>query len=184
MEKNKSDAVIQMSLFDVDNSAIERKTTANYYNKLPAQLNPEDYEKFDSYKLETYIDDVTADGLEKTWDKLCAYVLEKGEGKFLNISNFGEMYEIGLAIQDKIQKKKSGQYYTPDDVALVMSGWLEQCDGENVCDVACGTGCMFVQSVEFTNNRGGQRGNDLKISMKKLLMNYKRNEGRIRWIGY
>lgn len=144
MEKNKSDAVIQMSLFDVDNSAIERKTTANYYNKLPAQLNPEDYEKFDSYKLETYIDDVTADGLEKTWDKLCAYVLEKGEGKFLNISNFGEMYEIGLAIQDKIQKKKSGQYYTPDDVALVMRvGWNSVMERMYVMLLAELVACLF-----------------------------------------
>jgi len=39
----------------------------------------------------------------------------------LDIENFTELYEIGLAVEDKTSKKKNGQYYTPDDVAYVMA---------------------------------------------------------------
>ncbi|WP_162262993.1 N-6 DNA methylase [Lactobacillus crispatus] len=41
--------------------------------------------------------------------------------EFLNVSNFSEMYEIGLEVENKIQKKQSGQYYTPNDVAKTMA---------------------------------------------------------------
>lgn len=122
---------------------------ADYYGKPAAALSAPDYKKYAHYELNDYIDDVKKDGLEVTWDKLCAFVLEKGEGSFLNTSNFGEMYEIGLAIRDKLQKKKSGQYYTPDDVASVMSGWLEQCQGEKICDVACGTGKLILAYLDM-----------------------------------
>ena len=68
---------------------------------------------------------------------------------FLNVKNFGEMYEIGLAVQDKIQKKNNGQYYTPEDVALIMSQWFDSLDGENICDVACGTGKLILTYLDF-----------------------------------
>lgn len=70
-----------------------------------------DFEKYKSYDLEKYINDIENFGLKKTWFDICKYVLARGENAdFLNIKNFGEMYEIGLAIQDKIQKKNNGQY--------------------------------------------------------------------------
>ena len=85
---------------------------------------------YDSYldAFKQYVFDVKNIGLEKTWDDICQYVVDNSKNlpSFLNIDNFGELYEIGLEIQDKISKKNSGQYYTPDDVALVMSKWLEK----------------------------------------------------------
>ena len=106
--------------------------------------------KFQNYKLDDYIKDVEVNGLEYTWSYICEYVLTYGENTdFLNVKNFGEMYEIGLAIQDKIQKKNNGQYYTPEDVALVMSQWFDSLDGENVCDVACGTGKLILTYLDF-----------------------------------
>ena len=77
----------------------------------------------------------------------------KFKNELINISNFGEMYEIGLATEDKIKKKKSGQYYTPDDVAMVMSQWLDNCDGDNVCDVACGTGKLILTYLDYIGKR-------------------------------
>lgn len=106
--------------------------------------------KFNSYNLEKYIKDIEKNGLSNTWVYICDYVLTYGENtNFLNVKNFGEMYEIGLAIQDKIQKKNNGQYFTPDDVASVMSEWLDGLDGENICDVACGTGKLILTYLEF-----------------------------------
>src|SRR5574344_76483 len=107
--------------------------------------------KFDNYNLEEYNKDVENYGLESTWNSICQFIIGCNGicPEFLSISNFGELYEIGLAIQDKESKKKSGQYYTPDDVALVMSEWLAKEDGYNVCDVACGTGNLILTYLDF-----------------------------------
>ena len=59
------------------------------------------------------------------------------------------MYEIGLAIQDKKQKKENGQYYTPDDVAFVMSEWFDSLEGKNLCDVGCGTGKLILTYLDY-----------------------------------
>ena len=106
--------------------------------------------KFKSYNLQNYVSDIENRGIKYTWTHICEYVLTFGENEdFLNIKNFGEMYEIALAIQDKIQKKKNGQYYTPEDVALLMSEWFDSLDGENICDVACGTGKLILTFLDF-----------------------------------
>ena len=105
---------------------------------------------FYNYNLESYIKDIENKGLKETWNNICKYVLESNDiSGFLNIDNFGELYEIGLAIEDKILKKKSGQYYTPDDVANVMANWLLECDEKIVCDVACGTGKLILTYLKL-----------------------------------
>ena len=102
-------------------------------------------ERFDNYCIDDYIFDVENSGLKKTWDCICDYVIKYGQNrKLLNIDNFGEIYELGLAHVDKNKKKNSGQYFTPDDVAIVMSEWFKNTNGFNVCDVACGTGKLIL----------------------------------------
>ena len=97
-----------------------------------------------------YISDVEHNGL-RTWDYICQFVIENIDSvpSFLDIKNFGELYEIGLAVRDKVTKKKSGQYYTPDDVATVMAEWLCECQGNAVCDVACGTGKLILTYLDM-----------------------------------
>ena len=114
--------------------------------------------KFQTYSLEGYIKDIENDGLAHTWAYICEYVLTYGENaSFLRVQDFGEMYEIGLAIQDKIQKKSNGQYYTPEDVASVMSEWFDGLDGENICDVACGTGKLILTYLDFIGKERATR---------------------------
>lgn len=136
----------QNTLFDdIDNEEKQPQKKEIILN-----LTDEVISKFKDYKLENYISDIENEGLDYTWSYICEYVLEFGENEdFLNIKNFGEMYEIGLAIQDKIQKKNNGQYYTPEDVALIMSEWFDGLEGENICDVACGTGKLILTYLDF-----------------------------------
>ena len=107
--------------------------------------------KLSNYKLDDYIFDVEKNGLENTWKKICKFEIEQNNKtpEFLKVKNFGELYEIGLAIKDKNSKKKSGQYFTPDDVASVMSEWFLRCEGNAVCDVACGTGKLILTYLEL-----------------------------------
>ena len=111
-------------------------------------ITKEIYDKLNNYNINLYKKDVKDLGLEKTWNYLCEFIIKYGENEFININQFSNLYEIGLAIDDKLQKKKHGQYYTPDDVALVMSKWLIECEGENICDVGCGTGNLILTYLD------------------------------------
>lgn len=50
---------------------------------------------------------------------------------------------MGLAADNKIEKKNAGKYYTPDDVATVMAQYLIELPGDNICDLCCGTGNLI-----------------------------------------
>ena len=100
--------------------------------------------------IEKYISDIDTKGLQNTWDDICECVLNNGTSSgLLDIKNFGEMYEIGLARLNKSMKKNNGQYYTPNDVALIMGEWLSKSEGENICDVACGTGKLILAYLDY-----------------------------------
>ena len=90
----------QLSLFS------EKKNSKKTDSVLIFELSNEIIEKLDNYSIEQYIKDVEKNGLGKTWDNICSYILQFGEKQdLIKISNFGEMYEIGLATEDKIKKK-------------------------------------------------------------------------------
>ncbi|HBJ77189.1 MAG TPA: N-6 DNA methylase [Porphyromonadaceae bacterium] len=65
----------------------------------------------------------------------------------------GKRYEIYLSEQNKQNKKEQGQYYTPKDVAFVMSKWFHQLKGENICDVGCGTGNLILTYLDFIGEK-------------------------------
>ncbi len=138
----------QLSIFD-DVPTADRQHQ-NKDNGIIVSLTNKMIFKLRNYSLENYKKDIETYGLENTWTYICEYILTYGENTdFLTIRNFGEIYEIGLAIQDKQQKKVNGQYYTPDDVAIVMSEWFDTLEGENLCDVGCGTGKLILTYLDY-----------------------------------
>lgn len=102
------------------------------------------------YLMKNYIMDIDKKGLKKTWHSILTKTLANNfETDLFTLDNFGELYEIGLEHENKISKKEMGKYYTPKDVALLMSNWLEPLEGENVCDVGCGTGNLILTYLEL-----------------------------------
>lgn len=96
------------------------------------------------YGASDYRAEVLKDGIARTWERICKWLLNRGETAFLKIGALGELYEEGLAIQDKSNKKASGQYYTPEDVSLVMAKWFLDVPGDGICDVGCGVGNLIL----------------------------------------
>lgn len=139
----------QLDLFSSINDNPTEVTNKELYSEDSIILTKELISKLNNYKMDDYIRDVETIGLKKTWDYICKYIIEVNKNPFLDINNHCELYEAGLAVKDKLLKKKSGQYYTPDDVARVMSEWLYQCDGDAVCDVACGTGKLILTYLDL-----------------------------------
>lgn len=128
----------QMSLFDMFNideheDFLQNSLEGNCLNILDINI-----QKYSIYNLSLYEEDVIKKGLKETWEEINYYVLNHNiTNEFLDLNNLAELYEIGLALQDKQAKKDSGQYYTPDDVASVIAHWFDKQKGSNVCDVAC-----------------------------------------------
>ena len=112
--------------------------------------------KYQKYNLEIYKQDVINLGLKETWANLNYYILNyniDNQNKFLNIANLAKLYELGLALENKENKKDNGQYYTPDDVATVMANWFKDLKGENVCDVGCGTGKLILTYLDIIGKK-------------------------------
>ncbi|MBR6127379.1 N-6 DNA methylase [bacterium] len=143
----------QIKLLDVMKPLDFDKITSNKaYNTDPVILTTDVKTRLSDYSLEEYIKDVEQQGLQTVWDNICQYVTDNCQDlpELLAVDNFGELYEIGLALQDKQLKKNSGQYYTPNDVTTLMCKWLLECkDGKNVCDVACGTGKLILTYLDL-----------------------------------
>lgn len=105
--------------------------------------------KYNNYDLNNYIKDIDCYGLKKTWHNILTKTLSKKLiSKEFIVDNFGELYEIGLEHENKINKKEMGKYYTPKDVAKIMSNWLLPLPGENVCDVGCGVGNLIISYLD------------------------------------
>lgn len=103
------------------------------------------------YDEAKYISDVENFGLMNTWDCICKFVIKYRDSvpEFLDVDNYSQLYELGLSVQNKKLKKKSGQYSTPYDVASILSQWLLKCKGENVCDVGVGTGNLIFSYLDL-----------------------------------
>lgn len=142
----------QLNFFDLFNidqqeSIVKASTVSVDNHKCCLNI---DLNRYNNYDLTMYQDDVNQSGIKQTWQNIIHYVLNnETKNKFLHWNNFAELYEIGLALQDKQAKKESGQYYTPDDVALVMSNWFNSQVGDNICDVACGTGKLILTYLDL-----------------------------------
>ena len=102
-----------------------------------------------NYTVEKYKREIDEKGLRTVWEDILGYALEHDtRGQLLDVANFGELYEIGLAHVDKSAKKKLGVYYTPKDVADVLSAYLKDLKGDVICDVCCGTGNLILSYLD------------------------------------
>lgn len=121
-----------------------------HFEGIPFNFTTTDKQRLDNYSIEDYCNDVELYGLDNTWNKINYYTLHyNSDCPILNVNNFFDLYEKGLALTNKQQKKDSGQYYTPDDVALVMSSWFNELESENICDVGCGTGKLMLSYLDL-----------------------------------
>ena len=115
-------------------------------------FNLKNIEKIDlqDYKLDKYLVDISKYGLNIVWKNIINFnLINKEIPNILNVDNFSELYEIGLSHINKEEKKEMGKYYTPNDVSFLMSQWLKDLKGDNVCDVACGSGRLILSYLDL-----------------------------------
>lgn len=161
---------LQIGIFDIFdfNESIKEISKNSVFKKTDVSFLVGDFTKYNEYNLESYKRDIVKYGLRDTWKSLNQYLLNcDNKNVFLSIENLAELYEIGLALQDKQLKKESGQYYTPDDVSLVMAEWFNKSEGINICDVACGTGKLILTYLDLIG-----KNNAVKLISEERLYLY------------
>lgn len=104
----------------------------------------------ETFTLEQYYLSLDKFGLSKTWSKILKMISGKkisvlASNNLLNFDNLGELYEIGLAHTNKIDKKDLGKYFTPKDVSSLMAELLLENKIKKIADVACGTGNLIIE---------------------------------------
>lgn len=135
---------------DIRNKYLDRSDLVFWDDFEENELTDINIDKFGEYDLLHYLNDIESNGLVKTWQDICNYIINFPlcKNNFLQIDNYASLYEIGLAEENKFYKKNQGQYYTPDDVAHLMAKWAVHYDGYNICDVACGTGNLIFAYLD------------------------------------
>jgi type I restriction enzyme M protein len=83
-------------------------------------------------------------------------VTKSEEGRSEDV--LGRVYEFFL---NRFGTNEGGQYYTPQQIVRLLVEMLEPYRGR-VYDPCCGSGGMFVQSVDFVNRHGGRLG-DVRV---------------------
>ncbi len=128
---------------EIKNNSYKNLCLINFFN---------DENKLGSFNYEVYKELLQEYGLEITWniiiEMISSCTVDDLSATFLRFDDLGELYEIGLALTNKISKKEMGKYYTPNDVAKIMSELLLENDNiSELVDVASGTGNLVLEVI-------------------------------------
>lgn len=95
-----------------------------------------------------------------------------GQGK-QQADVLGRVYEYFITNFADTEGKRAGEFFTPRSVVQTLVAMLEPEDGAKIFDPACGSGGMFIQSAEFTDDREslsfyGQESIDQNLRLGKM----------------
>lgn len=110
------------------------------------------------FSIDVYELYVEKKGLKSVWKDIINYLDKNGIDSFSkNIVDFydiGRLYEIGLAKENKFDKKDCGKYYTPIDVSTLMAEMLLEDEKiDNISDVACGCGNLIIEVLKILKQK-------------------------------
>lgn len=113
--------------------------------------------------------------LNKTWTFINNFIKEKTilelKNSLFAFDSLGELYEMGLAYLNQIEKKEMGKYFTPKDVSDVMSEmFLENYQGNNIVDVGCGTGNLILEVLTHLIKKDKEEALNIVKTNKIFLM--------------
>lgn len=124
--------------------------------------------KKNEYDFNWYSDSIIKQGMNKTWNAIFSLIASKKinifEKNIFFVDKLAELYEKGLALADKNDKKKRGQYYTPKDVSNLMAQFLVERKIDNLADVGCGCGNLVIECLNLLHE-------DSNFNLEKFIKN-------------
>ena len=100
---------------------------------------------------------------DTTLNKLIVHFSQKGYN--LSNSNLSEPDMLGRAYEYLIKQfaddagKKGGEFYTPQGVVKTLVRILTPQEGMRICDPACGSGGMLIESINYLKDQGKNPNN-------------------------
>ncbi|MCP4104168.1 MAG: type I restriction-modification system subunit M [Desulfobacteraceae bacterium] len=82
--------------------------------------------------------------------------------------------------------KKGGEFYTPDEVAVLLAKLMQAKDGNRICDPACGSGSLLIRAADEIGSRNfslyGQESNGATWALARMNMFlHERDQARLEW---
>ncbi len=82
--------------------------------------------------------------------------------------------------------KKGGEFYTPDEVAVLLAKLMRAKDGNRICDPACGSGSLLIRAADEIGSRNfslyGQESNGATWALARMNMFlHGRDQARLEW---
>jgi len=107
-------------------------------------------------------------------------------------SNIGDLDVIGNVYMYLLERfaadagKKGGEFYTPDEVSILLAKLLQAKDGNRICDPACGSGSLLLKVGEEVGSANyslyGQESNGSTWALCKMNMFlHGKDYARIEW---
>lgn len=154
-EKSRYDYLLELSTTDNIPQAIKEamEEIEKYRPELAGCLPKDEYLKLKSEKDEDF-------SFAKDLLKILKDIPEKIEGDI-----FGKVYEYFLGKFALAEGQGGGEFYTPTSVVQLMVEMIEPYGG-TIFDPACGSGGMFVQSLEFVKRMREHNQNTQTIPLQ------------------
>ena len=114
-------------------------------------------------------------GETKQRDTILLKLIQHFSGIPMKNSDLGEPDMLGRVYEYLIEQfaenagKKGGEFYTPRNVVKLIVALLEPKEGMRICDPACGSGGMLVESAKYVERQGGNFKNLSLFGQEKNL---------------
>ena len=114
-------------------------------------------------------------GETKQRDTILLKLIQHFSGIPMKNSDLGEPDMLGRVYEYLIEQfaenagKKGGEFYTPRNVVKLIVALLEPKEGMRICDPACGSGGMLVESAKYIERQGGNFKNLSLFGQEKNL---------------
>jgi len=91
-----------------------------------------------------------------------------------NADIVGNTYQYLIKLFASGAGKKGGEFYTPEEVSLLLAKLLQPKEGDRICDPACGSGSLLITVSKEVGNRNfslyGQESNGSTWALCKMNM--------------
>lgn len=113
-------------------------------------------------------------------------VLDMRPSRIGNQDVIGNTYEYLIAHFASDAGKKGGEFYTPGEVAILLSKLLRPKKGDRICDPACGSGSLLIHVADEVGDKDfalyGQESNGSTWALARMNMFlHGKDSARIEW---
>jgi type I restriction enzyme M protein len=124
--------------------------------------------------------------LKHLLEDFASRVMDLRPSKIGNHDIIGNTYMYLISNFASSAGKKGGEFYTPDEVAVLLAKLLQAKEGNRICDPACGSGSLLIRAADEIGGQNyslyGQESNGATWALARMNMFlHGRDQARLEW---